>query len=124
MTDLNRYTDKARQAILGAQSLAEEANHNQVEPEHLLAALLAQADGIVPQVIDALGASSVQLAHDVQQRLAGRPQVYGASAQLGLSPALSRTLTQAEKEASRLQDDYVSTEHLLLALAGARVGSR
>jgi len=122
MTDLNRYTDKARQALLGAQSLAEEANHNQVEPEHLLAALLAQADGVVPQLIDALGASAAQLARDVQQRLASRPQVYGTSAQLSLSPALSRTLTQAEKEASRLQDEYVSTEHMLLSLTGRHAG--
>ena len=58
MADLNKYTDKAREAVLGAQSLAQEANHNQVEPEHLLAALLSQSDGVVPQLIDKLGLSA------------------------------------------------------------------
>ena len=55
MANLDKYTDKAREAVLAAQSLAQEANHNQVEPEHLLAALLGQADGVVPQLIEALG---------------------------------------------------------------------
>ena len=53
--DLNQYTEKAQEAILGAQKLAQEANHHQIEPEHVLAALLAQRDGVVPQVIEKLG---------------------------------------------------------------------
>ena len=96
MTDLNRYTEKAREAILGAQSMAEEANHNQVEPEHLLAALLVQTDGVVPQLIDALGAAPAQLTREIEQRLANRPKVYGSSAQLGISHALSRVLSDPQ----------------------------
>ena len=128
LADLNKYTDKAREAILAAQSLAQEANHNQVEPEHLLAALLSQADGVVPQVIAAVptsasaGVAPAQLAAEVQRRLSARPKVYGPSAQLGLSRALDRVLTQAEREASQMRDEYVSTEHLLLALTSGQAG--
>ena len=60
--DLSRYTEKAQQVIFDAKSLAEASNHGQVEPMHLLAALLTQADGVVPQVINRLGRSSVQIA--------------------------------------------------------------
>ena len=122
MANLEKYTDKAREAVLAAQSLAQEANHNQVEPEHLLAALLSQADGVVPQLLQALGMAPAQLAAEVEGRLANRPKVYGPSAQLGLSQALGRVLTQAEREAAQMRDDYVSTEHLLLALTGDRAG--
>ena len=122
MANLEKYTDKAREAVLAAQSLAQEANHNQVEPEHLLAALLSQADGVVPQLLQALGLAPAQLAAEVGQRLANRPKVYGPSAQLGLSQALGRVLTQAEREASQMRDEYVSTVHLLLALTDDRAG--
>jgi ATP-dependent Clp protease ATP-binding subunit ClpB len=122
LADLNKYTEKAREAILGAQSLAQEANHNQVEPEHLLAALLSQSDGVVPQLIEKLGFSSAQLAQEVAQRLSGKPRVYGSSAQLGVSRSLGQVLDQAEREAAQMHDEYVSTEHLLLALTGSYAG--
>jgi len=114
--DLNKYTEKAQEAVLGAQSLAEELNHSQIEPEHLLAALLNQRDGVVPQVVEKMGISSTYLADQTRKLLAAKPRVYGA-ARLTLSGALGRVLNQAEKEAQQMRDEYVSTEHLFIALA-------
>jgi ATP-dependent Clp protease ATP-binding subunit ClpB len=120
--DLNQYTEKAQEAILGAQKLAQEANHNQIEPEHLMAALLAQKEGIVPQVIEKLGIPAVQVEAQVRQSLSQKPKVYGSAARVGLSPALDRVFSQAEREAAQMHDEYVSTEHLFLALTAAPAG--
>jgi len=114
--DLNKFTEKAQQAVLQAQSLAEEGNHSQVEAEHLLAALLAQEGGVVPQLIGKLGVPAASLAAEIQQILSDKPKVYGAAARVSLSPALGQVLRQAESEAKQMRDEYVSTEHLLLAL--------
>ncbi len=122
--DLNKLTDMAQEAVLGAQSLAREMNHGQIEPEHLLAALLNQADGVAPQVLEKLGRSAVQVVAQVQQVLAGKPKVYGAAAQVAISPALSRVFSQAEKEAAQMRDEYISTEHLLMALVGVGEAGR
>jgi len=118
--DLNRYTQKAQEAILAAQSLAEESSHSQIEAEHLLLALLRQSDGVVPQVVSKLGGNPAALAATVERDLRSKPQVYGATAKVGLSRPLADLLKQAEKTAREMRDDYVSTEHLLLALADGR----
>ena len=120
--DLNRFTEKAQQAIVNAQSLAEEANHSQVEPMHLLAALLAQQEGVVPQVVGQLGMPAAQLASQVQQALSKKPKMYGAAARVSLAPQMGRVLRQAEQEAGQMHDEYVSTEHLLLALTSSEAG--
>ena len=120
--DLNRFTEKAQQAIVNAQSLAEEANHSQVEPMHLLAALLAQQEGVVPQVVGQLGMPAAQLASQVQQALSNKPKMYGAAARVSLAPQMGRVLRQAEQEAGQMHDEYVSTEHLLLALTSSEAG--
>jgi ATP-dependent Clp protease ATP-binding subunit ClpB len=120
--DLNNLTQKAQEAVVGAQSLAGEYSHGQIEPSHLLLGLLRQSDGIVPQIIQKLGANPADIALAVEGELARKPKVYGATAQLGLSRELSRALEQAGKAAGRMRDEYVSTEHLLLALAGAEGG--
>ena len=118
--DLNRYTQKAQEAILAAQSLAEESSHSQIEAEHLLLALLRQSDGVVPQVVSKLGGNPAALAATVERDLQSKPQVYGATAKVSLSRPLADLLKQAEKTAREMRDDYVSTEHLLLALADGR----
>jgi ATP-dependent Clp protease ATP-binding subunit ClpB len=118
--DLNRYTQKAQEAILAAQNLAEEYRHSQIEPEHLLLALLRQSDGVVPQVIGKLGGNPATLAAAVERDLEQKPQVYGATTQTGLSRALADLLKGAEKAARDMRDEYVSTEHLLLTLADGR----
>jgi len=114
--DLNRFTEKAAQAVLAAQKEAQERHHNQIEPPHLLAALLAQSDGVVPQVVQKIGANPPQLLAAVQEELQRLPRAYG-STQVYLSPQTQQVAQAAEEEARRMRDDYVSTEHLLLALA-------
>ena len=101
--DLNRYTQKAQEAILAAQNLAEEYHHSQIEPEHLLLALLRQSDGVVPQVIGKLGGNPATLAAAVERDLGQKPQVYGATTQTGLSRALADLLKGAEKAAREMR---------------------
>jgi ATP-dependent Clp protease ATP-binding subunit ClpB len=118
--DLNKYTQKAQEAVLAAQGLAQEYSHSQIEPVHLLLALLRQSDGVVPQVVQRLGASPGLLMTDLEAELNRRPKAYGATAQLGLSRALGDVTAGAEKLAGQMHDEYVSTEHLLLALARSK----
>jgi ATP-dependent Clp protease ATP-binding subunit ClpB len=118
--DLNKYTQKAQEAVLAAQGLAQEYSHSQIEPVHLLLALLRQSDGVVPQVVQRLGASPGLLITDLEAELNQRPKAYGATAQLGLSRALADVTASAEKLAGQMHDEYVSTEHLLLALARSK----
>lgn len=120
--DFNKFTQKAQEAIVGAQSLAGEYSHSQVEPEHLLLALLRQSDGIVPQIVQKLGADPGEMALALEGELQRKPKVYGATAQVGLSRELARALDEAQKMAARMRDEYASTEHLLLALTGAHGG--
>jgi ATP-dependent Clp protease ATP-binding subunit ClpB len=116
--DLNQFTTKAQQAVFAAQQVAESYNHTELEPAHLLLALVQQADGVVPQVIGKIGARPQNVAADLQNMLANRPKVYGSAAQVGVGRAAVRVLTDAEKEARTMHDDFVSTEHILLALTG------
>jgi len=118
--DLNRYTQKAQEALVSAQSLAGEHSHGQIEAEHLLLALLRQSEGVVPQVVQTLGANPSQMALALEGELQRKPKVYGATAQVGLSRDLSRVLEDAEKAAGRMRDDYISTEHLFLGLSRAK----
>jgi len=120
--DLNKFTQKAQESIASAQSMAGEYSHGQIEPEHLLLALLRQSDGIAPQIVQKLEADPREMALSLEGELQRKPKVYGASTQVGLSRQLGRTLNDAQKIASRMHDDYTSTEHLLLALTGADGG--
>ncbi len=116
--DLNRFTEKSQQAIFAAQQLASEYNHGQMEPEHLLLALLRQTDGVVPQVLNKMGIPPETVALATERALREKPRVYGVT-QLGLSRELARVLEEAEKVTARMRDEFISTEHLLLALLGA-----
>ena len=115
--DLNRYTEKAQEAIFAAQRLTGEYNHGQIEPEHLLLALVRQSDGVVPQVLAKMNIPPETVALATERALREKPKVYGAT-QVGLSRDLSRALEEAEKIAARMRDEFISTEHLLLALLG------
>jgi ATP-dependent Clp protease ATP-binding subunit ClpB len=115
--DLNRFTEKSQQAIFAAQQLAGEYNHGQIEPEHLLLALLRQSDGVVPQTLAKMGIAPETVALATERALREKPRVYGVT-QLGLSRELARALDEAEKVAARMRDEFISTEHLLLALIG------
>ncbi len=113
--DLNTLTEKAQQAVVAAQTLATSMNHAEVTPEHLLVALLEQKGGIVPSVLDKLKIEATQVAADVRKIFESLPKAYGVD--LRFSPRVKLILDSAQAEAQRLQDDYISTEHLLLALA-------
>jgi ATP-dependent Clp protease ATP-binding subunit ClpB len=119
---LDRFTQKAQDAVAEAQELALGANHSQIEPEHLLAALLRQEDGVPVQIVSRLGINPRQMLGEVEEMLRGKSQIYGATAQTALSGALSRVLQNAQREAEQMHDEYVSTEHLLIALAERSAG--
>jgi len=112
---LDRYTEKAQEAILGAQRLAAEAQSPVVDAEHILAALLQDPEGIPAATLTQLGADPAQLSVDLAAVLSRRAKIQGG--QLSLDPRASRLIERAEDEAKRLGDEYVSTEHLLLAAA-------
>ena len=113
--NVNKFTEKAQEALASAQRLAEENNNGQVEPEHLLLSLLEQQGGVVPEIVQKLGIPPARLANQFREEIARLPKVYGG--QLYGSQRLSRLLRGAEAEAERLKDEYVSTEHLLISAA-------
>ncbi|MGC9469610.1 MAG: ATP-dependent chaperone ClpB [Anaerolineae bacterium] len=120
--DPNRYTEKTQQALIRAQRLAEEHGNPQIDSEHLLLSLLEQSDGVVPRVVLELGGDPQRLRMDLEQMVGRKPQARGSAAQVGVSPAVSRILQSAEREAEGLRDEYVSTEHVLLAMADTSAG--
>jgi ATP-dependent Clp protease ATP-binding subunit ClpB len=119
--NLERFTIKAQEAIAGAQRLASSARHPEVRPEHLLKALLTQEEGVVPAVLQKVGARPEALAQAMERGLEKLPSVQGVSS-TGASPALVRVIESAERGAEKLGDTYVSTEHFLLALLRERDG--
>ena len=114
--DINKYTEKAQQAILAAQQLADREGHAEMLPEHLLVTLLEQKDGIVPEIARKMNADPAALSALVRGELQRLPRAHGGS-QVGLSARLRKVTDSAEQEAERLKDEYVSTEHLLVAIA-------
>ncbi|OFW17425.1 MAG: ATP-dependent chaperone ClpB [Acidobacteria bacterium RIFCSPLOWO2_02_FULL_67_21] len=113
--NLNTFTEKAQEAVGSAQNLATELSHAELTPEHLLVALAEQAGGIVPSVLRKLTLDPARIAADARKLLDAMPKAYGAD--LRLSPRMKLVFDSAQAEAGRLQDEFVSTEHLLLALA-------
>ncbi|MGI5843739.1 MAG: ATP-dependent chaperone ClpB [Candidatus Xenobium sp.] len=114
---MDRFTLKVQEALQAAQALAREHNHQALEPLHMLAALLDQEDGVVEPVLQKLGVSPQVLSGRVRSELERMPKVYGADAGSRLGGRLQQILEQAWSEADRLKDDYLSSEHVLLALA-------
>jgi ATP-dependent Clp protease ATP-binding subunit ClpB len=116
---MNRLTQKSQEALHDAQTRALRFGHTEVDGEHVLLALLDQPDGLVPRLLAASGVNVDQLRVDVEKELGRRPSVSGPGAQPGqvfVTQRLARLLDAAEREAKRLKDEYVSVEHLLLAL--------
>jgi ATP-dependent Clp protease ATP-binding subunit ClpB len=113
--DPNKLTEKSQEALVAAQQKAREEGHAQLDVEHLAAALVDQAGGIVPSVLTALGVQPAQVSSALATELQRQPKVSG-NVQLSASARLGRVLQQAQKEAQALGDEYVSTEHLLLAM--------
>lgn len=114
--NVNKLTEKSAQALNVARQIAEEHNHTQIEPDHLLYALITQEDGVIPAILSTLGVPLQDLKQRLQKSLDGLARAYGAT-QVYLSPELVRILDAAEAESQRMKDEYVSTEHFLLAMA-------
>ncbi|HYZ37579.1 MAG TPA: Clp protease N-terminal domain-containing protein, partial [Pseudonocardiaceae bacterium] len=124
--DVNRLTQKSQEALHDAQTKALRFGHVEVDGEHLLLALLDQPDGLIPRLVTVAGADADRLRATVEAELGRRPRVSGPGAgpgQVFVTQRLSRLLDTAEREATRLKDDYVSVEHLLLALLEEGSGS-
>ena len=113
--NLNKFTEKAQEAVMTAQNLASEATHAEITPEHLLVALVEQENGIVPSLLRKMTLDPRNVAAEARKLLDSLPKAYGADVRL--SPRMNLIVQSAQAEAARLQDEYVSTEHLLLALA-------
>lgn len=117
---LDKLTLKAQEALQDAQGLAQKMSHQQIDTEHLLLALIRQADGLVAPILQRVGVSAHRLEGRLEEELQKIPQVRGGGAPLGqvyIASALEKALHVAWEEADRLKDEYVSTEHLLLGMA-------
>jgi ATP-dependent Clp protease ATP-binding subunit ClpB len=113
----DKLTVKTQQAIQGAQARAAVLGNPEMQPVHLLLALIEDREGVIPAVLEKIGVPTEQLEHDlngIEQKL---PRVAGAAAQPGLGQAMNKVLEQAFHEAANFKDEYVSTEHLLLGIA-------
>lgn len=117
--DLQRLTQKSQEALMDAQNEALRRGHQGTEPEHLLLALLLPEQGLIPRLLERAGVSVPGLLQETEKDLARRPRVSGSGVEAGkiyLTPRLSKLLVEAEDEAKRMKDDYVSVEHLFLRL--------
>jgi ATP-dependent Clp protease ATP-binding subunit ClpB len=115
---LDQFTVKAQEALTSGQTGAEKADHPEVTPEHLLEALLEQEGGVVPAALGKLGVNAGSVGAEVEKTLASLPRTQGTATHV--SPKLDAVLKQALREAEALKDEYVSTEHLLLALVDGK----
>ena len=124
--DVNRMTEKAQDVLRQAQTLAQRHGQQQIEVEHLAVALLSQDGGVAARVVEKAGASPSTLVQRLQQAIERLPRVSGGGTQAGqvyLSPRVNEVMNNAEAEARRMKDEFVSVEHLLLALAGVKDGA-
>ncbi len=121
---IERFTLKGQEVLQQAKAIAEQKNHQQIDVEHLLLALLLQKEGIVIPILQKLGANPEVIASRLEGELSRIPRVTGGGAgQVYLSSRLNEVINAAWKEAERLMDEYLSTEHLLIAIADEKTGA-
>ncbi|MDO9573602.1 MAG: ATP-dependent chaperone ClpB [Candidatus Contubernalis sp.] len=122
--DLGKFTHKAQEAVLGAQNAALRYNHQQIEPEHLLLALLEQPEGMGKRILNLSEVNPGSLMEKVEEHLKKMPQVYSKTGQeqIYMSPQVGRIIEKAKSEAEAFKDDFISVEHLFLALLSAEAG--
>src|SRR5215204_6295181 len=113
--NLNKFTEKAQEAVVAATQVASQMNHSQVEPEHLLITLAEQQGGVVPSVLRKISVDPADVAKAARQLLTKQPKTHGG-AEPNLSPRVRVVLDAAQADAQAMQDEFVSTEHLLLGL--------
>jgi len=111
-----KFTVKAQEALQAAQEMGERSGQQQIEPLHVLWALVAQGDGVVPPLLEKLGVSPTLIASEAEKQIGRLPKISGGS-QAQFSSATTKVLERAFDEAQRLKDEYVSTEHILLAIS-------
>src|SRR5205809_6795081 len=116
---IDKFTQKMQEALQAAQDLASQFNNQEITNEHFLSALLDQSGGITRPLLEKIGVPVTRLREGLVTELERRPKVHGTAVDLRLSNELRSVLDGAEKEMSKLKDDYTSAEHYLLALAGA-----
>jgi ATP-dependent Clp protease ATP-binding subunit ClpB len=120
---IEKFTDKARDGIHDASELAQRLKHSQIEPEHLLDALLKQEDGVVPQIIQKAGGDVATAQRILDIELERLPRVYGGS-EPSISPRLRKVLEDAWNEMGNFKDEYLSVEHMLLAMFTVEGGAQ
>ena len=118
---IDKYTQKMQEALQAAQSIAADFNHSEITNEHFLSALLDQSDGVTRPLLEKMGVPVDRFQEELRGDLEGRPKVHGATGEVRLSNELRTVLDAAEKEMSKLKDEFTSAEHYLLALSGANV---
>src|SRR5207302_1829529 len=119
MVDVNRMTHKVQEALQSAGGIATRRSHQGIDVEHLLQALLEQPDGLAPNLLEAAGVAPRAVEEAIERELARKPQVSGPAAgpsQTFITQRLNQILTKAEDEMRALKDEYLSAEHLLLAM--------
>ena len=124
MMRFDRFTERAQDAASRAYEILSRYSHSQIDTEHVLLALLEQPDGVVPQILEKLGVDVAVMAGKVDDVLRQSPRVNiyggGQSQQIFITPRVKRILDVANEEANRLKDEYISTEHLFLAISTER----
>lgn len=113
---LDKLTLKLQEALQDAISFATESGHQMLEPEHLVYTLLRQEDSIVVKVLDKLGLDTYSIIKTIDEYLEKKPAVSGANTQVYFSGRMNRLFNQAQKETQFLKDEFISSEHILLAL--------
>jgi ATP-dependent Clp protease ATP-binding subunit ClpB len=122
--NFEKYTKKSQEAVVSAQYAAQDNRHTAIEPIHILLGLLQQDEGVVPALVTQVAGSTDALRAELQRELDTRPKVSGDTREVGLSQAASDVFRAAERYAKGMQDDYVSTEHILLGLTDSSMASR
>lgn len=119
----DKFTQKAQDALSSAQEILEEYNHQELDIEHVFIALLRQEDGLVPKILQRLDVTPDLVQRRLQNSLEKRPKLYGgATAQIYITPRTKKMLALARTEAERMKDEYVGSEHMLLAISEEREG--
>jgi len=118
---IDKFTQKMQEALQAAQDIASQSNHQEIANEHFLSALLDQTEGITRPLLEKIGVNVNQLRAGLHSELDRRPKVHGAAVDLRLANELRSVLDGADKEMSKLKDEFTSAEHYLLALTGANV---
>ena len=121
---IDKFTQKAQEAVLEAQNLAQKMTNPATEPEHLLLVLLTQEGGVVPSIIKRIGSDSQLILHSIEQNLNALPKASGPSVKVDLGRDLVSVLSEAEDIAHQMKDEYTSTEHLLMAMAQPKAPKR